>query len=407
MRTESHDREIPRIVKEYEKDLLGFLRDIVRIPSTSANEQAVAERILMEMEHLDFDDAWIDDVGNVIGLIGSRDASKNLLWDGHIDTVGISASEHWSHPPLSGEVSEGFLWGRGAADNKNATAVQVYGAFLYKKIYSTDLPLGIYVIGSTMEEDCDGLALEYALTHSIKTPISGVVIGEATRCRIYRGHRGRVELCIETSGKSAHASAPERGDNAVYKMADIIKDIEHLNTRLIEDSFLGKGSVAVTKIECDTNSLNCVPHSCRIYLDRRLTRGEDSLLYLSQLEELPSVQKTKASIQTLTYKAKAWTGKEVTSEKYFPTWTLEEKHPLVQVAATTYRSLFSSQPVIDKWHFSTNGIASMGRLGIPTIGFGPGNEAFAHITDERIPVDELLTATAFYTALPYHANAGL
>lgn len=400
-------KDIKKLTAEYEKDIITFLQEMVRIPSPSGKEKQVAERILAEMEKLEFDDAWMDEVGNVIGRIGPEQAERNVLYDGHIDTVGIGDRKLWKYEPLSGTVADGYVWGRGSADNKNATAVQVYGAAIARKIWGQSLPIGIYVIGSAMEEDCDGLAIEYAIKHSIRAKINAVVLGEATNCRIYRGQRGRIELCIETHGKSAHASEPSLGENAVYKMADIIKSIEELNEHLASDPFLGKGTIAVTNIECDTNSLNCVPYGCRIYLDRRLTRGEDRELALKQLNAIPAVKQAKAKVRVLQYEATAWTGKKVSAEKYFPTWTIVEDHPLVQAAVVTYRQLFNEEPVIDKWRFSTNGTATMGKMGIPTIGFGPGDEQLSHIADERLPILEIPTATAFYAGLPAQLESAI
>ncbi len=394
-------QDIKRLVKQYEEDCLRFLQDLIRIPSPSGKEKAVAERILKEMERLSYDEAWIDEVGNVIGRMGASHKELNVLYDGHIDTVEVTDAGSWKHAPFGAETADGLLFGRGAADNKQATAVQVYGAMIAKKIWGLNIPVGVYVIGSVMEEDCDGLGIEFAIKESIKAKINAVVIGEATDCKIYRGHRGRVELLIKTSGKSAHASDPDRGENAVYKMSGVIKAVKELNERLGSDPFLGKGTIALTKIECDTGSLNCVPHECRIFIDRRLTKGEDKKLALSQLQSLTEINETRAEVAILNYEATTWTGRAVKAEKYFPTWTLSKDHPLVQAGCSAYHALFSQEAVIDKWIFSTNGVSTMGKLGIPTIGFGPGDEKFTHITDERIPVGELPVATTFYASLPY------
>ncbi len=399
--------DIKRLIKEYEQDICEFLQDLVRIASPSTKERLVAERILEEMKRLEFDQAWIDDIGNIIGRMGKKSDECNVVYDGHIDTVATGDPEQWKYPPLSAEVADGYVWGRGAADNKNAVAVQVYGAFIAKKIWGSSLPATIYVTGSIMEEDCDGLALEHAIRESIAHPIHAVIIGEATNCRIYRGHRGRIECYVETQGTSAHASAPQRGDNAVYKMGDIIIEVEDHDNRLAIDPFLGKGTIALTKIECETDSLNCVPYLCRIYLDRRLTAGEDRTLALEQIEQMASYKAANAQVQVLQYEATTWKNKTLRSEKYFPTWTLEEDHPLVRAAVSAYSTMFDKAPEIGKWDFSTNGIATMGRLGIPTIGFGPGDEQYAHVTDERLPLEQLPTATTFYAALPYYIPGGL
>lgn len=389
---------IRRKAEEYTTEMTTFLRDLIAIPSPSGQEKLVAERIEKEMLRVGFDETFIDDYGSVIGRMG--DGSPRILYDGHIDTVGVTDPSAWNFPPFSGKIENDRIWGRGASDNKAATVVQVYAAKILKEISGDDFPGTIYVVGSAMEEACDGLALGHVIKNFLNGDVDAVVLGECTNCDVYRGHRGRIEIVVETRGVSCHASAPERGENAVYKMAPVIKEIEDLNEKLKDDPFLGKGTIAVTKVECDTDSMNCVPYGCRIYLDRRLTAGEDRELAVSQIRELPSFNDADARI--LIFDEPAWTGKIIETEKYYPTWVLEEDHPLVQNAAETYRTLFDKKPNISKWVFSTNGVSSMGQLGIPTIGFGPSEERFAHTSEDQCPVKDLTTACAFYAAFPFY-----
>lgn len=387
---------IRKMADQYADAMTAFLRDLVAIPSFSAGEKAVALRIKKEMQKVGFDRAFIDDYGSVIGRIGN--GSPCLVFDGHIDTVGVADPKAWAFDPFKGKVEKGFIWGRGASDNKAASVVQVYAAKILKELFGKNFPGTIYVVGSVQEEACDGLALGHALQHSIKQKVDGVVLGECTGCAIYRGHRGRMEIMVSTSGVSCHASAPERGVNAVYKMAPLIKDIEKLNQRLKNDPFLGKGTIAVTKIECDTDSINCVPYACRIYMDRRLTKGETKDLAVRQIKSLPSAKGAK--VEVLKFDEPSYTGMTLKTEKYYPTWVLPEKHKLVQGAAAAYRALFNRAPKIDKWTFSTNGVSSMGQLGIPTIGFGPSEERFAHTNQDKCAIKDLRIACAFYAALP-------
>jgi len=387
---------IKKLADKHTDAMISFLRDIVAIPSFSAGEKAVALRIKKEMLKVGFEKVFIDDYGSVIGRIGK--GSPCLVYDGHIDTVGVADPKAWAFDPFKGKVENGFVWGRGASDNKAAPVVQIYGLKILKELLGKKFPGTAYVVGSVQEEACDGLALGHALQHSIKQKADAVVLGECTGCAIYRGHRGRMEILVSTSGVSSHASAPERGVNAVYKMAPIIKEIEELNNRLKSDPFLGKGTIAVTKIECDTDSINCVPYACRIYIDRRLTKGETKALAISQIKKLPSAKGAK--VEVLKFDDPSYTGKTLVTEKYYPTWVLPERHKLVQSAAAAYRSLFNCDPKIDKWTFSTNGISSMGQLGIPTIGFGPSEERFAHTNQDKCAIEDLRIACAFYAALP-------
>lgn len=384
-------------VKENTQSMIAFLRDLIAIPSTSGKEQKVANRILEEMKNLGFDEAYIDDYGSVIGRMG--EGKPCLLYDGHIDTVDVADPSSWDFDPYKGKIEDGYIWGRGASDNKAAPVVQIYGLKILKEITGNALPATVYVVGSVQEEACDGLALGHAIRRLGPDTIDGVILGECTGCNIYRGHRGRMEILVSTSGVSAHASAPERGENAIYKMARIIREIENLNQHLKSDSFLGKGSIAVTKIECDTDSINCIPYSCRIYIDRRLTAGEDKESALQEIRSLLSA--IAASVEILHFNDPSYTGLAIEQEKYYPTWVLSEDHALVCNAAQAYKALYKKEPQIGRWTFSTNGVASMGELGVPTIGFGPSREEYAHSNRDRCSIEDLETACAFYAALPF------
>lgn len=383
--------QILKAVEEKKNDVVDFLRRIIAIPSTSAKEKGVAEEIKKEMEKLHYDKAWIDKAGNVIGQIGN--GKTKIVFDSHIDTVDIGDIKSWPYDPFKGKFENNAVYGRGASDNKGAAACQVYGAAIMKELGLAD-DFTVYVLGSVQEEDCDGAAMLHFLTKTVPD-INYVVMGECTGLCVYRGHRGRMEMTVTTKGKSCHGSAPGRGENAIYKMTPIIAAIEKLNDNLKYDEFLGNGTIAVTKIECQTPSLNSVPDECKIYIDRRLTVGETKE---SSVKELEDIAKGNAKVEVLYYDTPSYTGEHIDQEKYFPTWVLPEDHKLVQAGAKTYEKLFGSKAKISKWVFSTNGVASMGRLNIPTIGFGPSKEEYAHSTEDQVTVDHLLKATAFYAA---------
>ena len=302
----------------------------------------------------------------------------------------------WGFDPFEGKLEDGKVWGRGAVDELPAVACMAYGAKLLQERGVPD-EVTIYLSASVMEEDCDGHCLLHLIGEEELRP-DLVVIGEPTDMGVYRGHRGRVEATITTRGKSAHAAHSEQGINALYKMARILSEIEQLNDRLADDEFLGKGSVVASFIECTTPSLNAVPDSARIYIDRRLTAGETVEIALEELRTLPGIG--DAEVELLEYDETSWRGYRARQDKYFPTWVLPEEHGLVQGVAAAVKSVTAEEPRISRWGFSTNGVASMGRFGIPTVGFAPGLEELAHTTEEWVAVDDLVAAAAVYSLIP-------
>lgn len=375
-------------------NVLKFLRDIIAIPSESTHEGEVVARIAAEMEALGYDEVFKDDFGSIVGRIGS--GPVKILYDSHIDTVGIGDPEAWDFDPFEGKIEDGKLFGRGASDNKGATATMVHGGALLKGSGLEDR-VTLYVVGTVQEEDCDGLAL-FHLIDSGKVSPDFVVLGECTGLDIYRGHRGRMEISITVGGKACHASAPERGDNALYAMSRLLLEIEKLNGRLAHDDFLGKGTVAATRLDVVSGSLNTVPDRAVCYLDRRLTVGENAESSVAELEALPGAG--QAEVKVLDYERSSYTGKVLPMRKYYPTWVLPENHVLVRAGVETARKVLDKKPDVSRWVFSTNGVASMGLLGIPTIGFGPSEEKFAHTTEDNVPLDHIEKSVGFYRDFP-------
>ncbi|MHB8395153.1 MAG: YgeY family selenium metabolism-linked hydrolase [Candidatus Dormibacteria bacterium] len=381
----------------HEAALVGFLTDLIERPSMSRSEADVVQRIGSEMTAVGFEDVKIDPLGSVIGRFGTGPVT--IVYDSHIDTVAAGALGDWKSDPFKASLRNGVIFGRGASDNKAAIASMVYGVSVMKEIGVDASGFSVYVIGTVQEEDCDGLALEHALRSSISSP-DVVVLGEATNLQVYRGHRGRVEFVVRTSGRSAHASAPERGINAVYRMGPIISEIEALNARLAVDPFLGKGTVVLSKIEATTPSLSSVPDGCSIFLDRRLTVGETVEQAQAEIEALAGVRDDQAQIEVLRYEGRAYTGTPVSQDKYFPTWVTDEAHPAVRAGVAAGSRALGRKLDVGRWVFSTNGVASAGRMGIPTIGFGPANEIYAHSPDDQCAVKDLCEAAAWYAAFP-------
>ncbi len=388
--------EILKKANAYEKDMTKFLRDMVRIPSESSDEKKVIQRIKEEMIKVGFDSVSLDPMGNLFGKIGH---GKHLIaMDGHIDTVGIGEIKNWTFDPYEGYEDEETIGGRGTSDQEGGMASMVYAGKIIKDLKLED-DYTLLITATVQEEDCDGLCWQYIIEEDKVTP-EFVVITEPTSCRIYRGHRGRMEIKVSTLGISCHGSAPERGDNAIFKMAPILLEVKELNKRLKNDPFLGKGTMTVSQVYFSSPSRCAVADGCSISIDRRLTHGETYLSALEEIRELPAVKAAGAIVELYTYEKPAYTGLVYPTQSYFPTWVLEEDHVVCESTVDAYKNLFKKDPIVDKWTFSTNGVSIMGRHGIPCIGFGPGHEEEAHAPNEKTWKKDLVEACAMYAAIP-------
>ncbi|MCD6253149.1 MAG: YgeY family selenium metabolism-linked hydrolase [Thermotogae bacterium] len=393
--------ELEKVVNAAEsvrEDIAIFLSELVKRKSLSGQEKNVVERIAREMEKVGFDEIVVDGLGNIQGRVGN--GKTIIAMDAHIDTVDIGDEQNWVVDPLGGEIKDGKVYGRGAADQKAGMASLVYGMKLLKELDLMD-DFTVYVVGSVIEEDCDGLCWQYMVKEEGFKP-DFVVITEPTNLGVYRGQRGRIEYKVRTRGVSSHASMPERGVNAIYKMAKLLSEIERYNDELKKsaDPFLGKGSIVVSDIRSSSPSFNAVADFCEVHIDRRLTVGETEETTKEELYKLAQRAGVEIEIEVPTYQAQGFTGLEYSSKKYFPTWLIPEDHLLVKAACETFSSLFRKSPRVGKWNFSTNGVATMGIFEIPTVGFGPGNEIYAHSPNEFCEIDQLVKAAAFYATFP-------
>lgn len=388
--------QILKAAEKYKPQISNFLRDLIAIPSESAEEHKVVQRIKQEMEAVGFDKVDIDPMGNILGYIGH---GKHLIaMDAHVDTVGVGNIKLWNCDPYQGGEDEEIIMGRGASDQTGGMASMVYAGKIIKDLHLED-DYTLIVVGSVQEEDCDGLCWQYIIEETKIRP-EFVVITEPTSCNIYRGQRGRMEIKVMTQGVSCHGSAPERGDNAIYKMAPILIELRALHENLKDHSFLGKGSLTVSEIFHTSPSRCAVADSCWISVDRRLTAGEDKDYALGQIRNLPAVKAACAEVSMYEYERASYTGLVYPTESYFPTWFIEEDHPVCKTLLEVYEGLFRKEPFLDKWTFSTNGVSIMGKYGIPCIGFGPGHEDQAHAPNEKTWKDELVKAAAMYAAIP-------
>ncbi len=388
--------KIRELAETYKPDMTRFLRDMVRIPSESCEEGEVIQCIKAEMEKVGFDKVEIDPMGNVIGTIGH--GKRLIAMDGHIDTVGVGVRDNWTFDPYEGYEDDECIGGRGTSDQEGGMASMVYAGKIIKDL-GLEGDYTLIVTGTVQEEDCDGLCWQYLVKEMGFKP-EFVVSTEPTDGGIYRGQRGRMEIRVEVKGVSSHGSAPERGDNAIFKMGKILGELEELHTRLKDDPFLGKGSLTVSQIFFTSPSRCAVADGCAISVDRRLTAGEDAELALNQIRELPAAKAAKAEVTMYSYDRPAYTGLVYPTPCDFPSWVVPEDAPAVQSTASAYRSLFGKEPRIDKWTFSTNGVSICGMFGIPCVGFGPGAEKEAHAPNEKTWKEDLVRCAALYAALP-------
>ena len=385
-------QKIQQLAEQYASYTAENLSKLVQIKSLSAQEKDVQLELKRQMEAAGFDEVKIDGLGNVIGRIGN--GKKILAIDGHMDTVDMGNMENWTFDPLGGEIKDGFVHGRGTVDQEGGPAAFVTSGKILKELGLAD-DLTIYFVGSVMEEDCDGLCWKYIIEEDGIRP-DMVISTEPTNLNIYRGHRGRMEMHVSFYDISSHGSAPERGKNAIYAASKIALEIEKLNERLAGDPFLGKGSVTISEFVSGSPSLCAVADFARIHLDRRLTWGETKESAVKEIEAL--IVGMNAKVEVLNYLEKAYTGLEYGMEKYYPTWKIPEDHPIVVTGVQAFEKLYNKKPLVDKWTFSTNGVTINGVYGIPTIGFGPGNEVMAHAPNEKVAINDLVTASAFYAA---------
>ena len=427
--------KIKEAAQNYQKDMTKFLREIVKNPGESCDEKAHITRIAEEMNKLGFDKVEIDPMGNVLGYMGT---GKTLIaFDAHIDTVGIGNRNNWNFDPYEGYENETEIGGRGVSDQCGGIVSAVYGAKIMKDLGMLSDKYTVLVTGTVQEEDCDGLCWQYIINEDKVRP-EFVVSTEPTDGGIYRGQRGRMEIRIDVKGVSCHGSAPERGDNAIYKMADILQDVRALNENDAADdkevkglvkmldkkynpeweeaNFLGRGTVTVSEIFFTSPSRCAVADSCAVSLDRRMTAGETWESCLDEIRALPAVKKygDDVKVSMYEYNRPSYTDLVYPIECYFPTWVIPKDHEVTKALEEAYHNLYGEQrigaeetlamrtarPLTDKWTFSTNGVSIMGRNGIPCIGFGPGAEAQAHAPNEKTWKQDLVTCAAVYAALP-------
>lgn len=382
--------------KERESIVVKLCQKLIRQRSYSGEEQGVVQVLQENMKDLGFDEVTVDRYGNIIGCIKGKRPGKKLLFDGHIDTVPVTNAAEWQYPPFAAEIHDGKIYGRGTSDMKGAVAAMTCAAANFAKDTNKDFAGAIYVAGVVHEECFEGVA---AREISKFVQPDYVVIGEASQLNLKVGQRGRAEIVIETFGIPCHSANPQKGVNAVYKMAKVIDAIRTLiPTR---HPVLGDGILELTDIKSSPYpGASVVPEYCRATYDRRLLVGEtkESVLapiqqLLDQLMALDPELKVKASYAVAA--EKCHTGNEIEGERFFPGWLYEENSDFVQSVFGQLQEM-GYHPSITQYNFCTNGSHYAGEAGIKTFGLGPSKENLAHTVDEHIEIEQLTKVTDCY-----------
>ena len=387
------ETDASRLAADATPACIEFLRDLVALPSPPRGERLACERVMREMETLGFDEVLLDDMGNVLGRLGS--GPRTIAFDAHIDTVGISRPALWRFDPFKGQTLGGTLFGRGASDQKGGLAALVHGVAQVAKL-GIPKELTLWVTATVNGEDCVGLAWQYLIREFGLNP-EAVVIALPSHLGICRGQRGRLEIEVSTEGISTHGSQPDRGANAIVAMAPIIQAITRMHGTLSQDhEMLGRGSAAVTGISADSPSFTAIPDGCTIHIDRRLTIGETAQSALEEVQALPEVKAAGAEVRFLEYAEPSWRGHVYPTEKIFPAWETPDDSRVFQTAQSTARRVLGREPRLHRSAFSSHGCATAGLFNIPTIGFGPANEKDSHTVNDQISLAQLQPAMAFY-----------
>lgn len=379
--------------------------EFIRIPSVSGSEGEMARYLTGMLGESGFD-SFIDRVGNVVARIPpSKECYRQgltVLLNVHLDTVPPGSALLWTHDPYGGDVGEGKIFGRGASDTKGAWAPMVVAM---EALRDLRVPLSGQVVfsASVMEEMTCSFGTRWLIEETLKERSPDyVILGEPTNLKVAVGHKGRVELEITSTGVACHASVPENGDNALYRAAPVIRSLERFAGRLasaVPDPLFGQPTLAVTNISVNPGVHNVVPDLCTLFVDYRFLPGETVAGILSSLEDHLKNDGLHQQVKIRNTTEKTWTGVGYTGSKQMTAFDMEMDHPLVRAASDAVASSLPGVPEIFRWNFATDGGWTRGVRGIPTIGFSPCDQLLAHVVDEYVEIDAMVSAARVYARI--------
>jgi len=388
-----------KLMVDSAKLAIEIAKDLIRTPSLSGEEKEVAYYIRDTLSNLGVDSLIIDELGNVIAKIEGVENKDPIILEGHMDHVEPGNRDLWKVDPYSGKIIDNKLYGRGAVDMKSSLASMISSiTLLPDKIERT-----VYLVFVTHEETAEGVAFKYALENTIRRKPYIVILGEATNLNIHVGHRGRCLIEYVVQGKTAHASMPHLGLNALSATSkSIVSILEAFEKTRSYHEKLGYSTLTPTVIECSPKVTPQIPDYCRVIFDRRILpyETEDTILRIfRKVKEHIEHEGFKIRVSILTEELRFWTGKIVKVKDLFKSWILDEKSMYVRKALNTIRTRIKPGATIGYWKFSTDGVYSAGEKGYATIGFGPGNEDLAHQPNEHVPLKHIEKAVYGYANL--------
>lgn len=385
--------KIAHLARQYQPELTAFARQLIQTPSPPGQEQKIAAIVQAKMHALGYDDVFMDSYGNVFGVIKGNDG-PSLMFNGHMDHVSPGDVSGWTHDPFGGDVADGLLWGRGAVDMKGPLACMIFAPALVRAMGI--IPPGDVFVAAPVMEEVGGIGSTFLATH-LQTDMA--IVGEPSHNTLRRGHRGRVELWVTITGKSIHASVPNLGINPHFTLAEFLQNLRNLP--MVDDATFGGSTVAPTLLSSDQTSPNVTPGELRLTLDWRNTPTESPAEIVEKVDAI--LQKSlhdgaSGTVSLATRPFTTCTGITIEQSAVFPSFELAANHPLVQTAQQTLSAALMADMPVDVWQFATDGGHLMA-AGIPTLGFGPGDETLAHTNREHIALADMVTALRGYTAL--------
>lgn len=374
----------------HEEEMVACLRDLVRFDSTTYHEGEAVAWLARKLKDYRYDEVRVDPAGNCLGRVGS--GPMTVLADAHIDTVEPGSSADWGFNPLEARIEAGFIMGRGVVDDKGCLVAMVFAGRAIKELGFGEA-CTFWVSGSISEEDVEGSCVRAMMETNQDIKPRLIIVGESSEMMVVRGHKGRALVRMVVKGKAAHAATAWMGENALIKALPLIKAIDGMDD-FKEHPFLGKGSIEVTKVICDTPSLNTIPGKVTVIADRRISLGETQQDLLDELKPLLALSDATATIDT--EEVKTYTGYDIVQTDYFPSWQLAEDHPAVRAATSAYAAITGKPAKIGKWDFCTNATYLCGITGIPSVGFGPGDESLCHSTAETLSIEDFVVSAGVY-----------
>jgi putative selenium metabolism hydrolase len=385
-------------------NVVELTRKLVAAHSYETVGEAAAIGVARQaMDALGFEDVRVDAMGNLTGRMPGNSSSGCIVFDGHVDTVGVGDASAWASDPFSVVERGSRIYGRGVADMKGAIAAMIVGL---SRLKDDPAPCDVIVSVSIAEEMVEGVALGMVLDQYHPR---AVVIGEATNLHLATAQRGRAEIVVETLGIPAHSSTPQLGRNPIRAMATVGTLLTSLPMPI--DEKMGPAILEITDIiSIPYPGLSVIPERCRATFDRRLLLGETEEDVVGEIQALLDAYSKSdlllgANVSIAVDSFDTWNGYRLEAKNFAPAWRTADDHGLVRSALDALGGI-GLVPMLSHYAFCTNGSESAGRRDIPTIGFGPGEEAQAHRIDESVEIGHLVAAANGYEAIARNAVIG-